>query len=295
MQASAATPHHRRAREGFFDHFLRLFLFIDALSLLAPLVSVVWQVTLCRGWQIPLSPFEPLALALAIWSLYAADHVFDAMRPEPSPREPGRKAFHRAHWPWLAVVAFCSGIGSFAIALTWLSRGAVLSGLAIGGFVLAYFLSIHSGPFWWRGLWPREAVVALGFGLGTFVPLLPREGLSPCTVIAGSTVFFLLCWLNCCAVETWEWQRAGSPFKGKPHSSTQWIACHLSTVAICVGSASLLIGRWLGRGNDLGLAGFSSGTALFLLDQVQGSFSDSILGITADLALCAPFLVLSIH
>jgi len=195
----------------------------------------------------------------------------------------------------MAAIAVSSGAGSFAVALTCLSRGAVLSGLAIGAFVLAYFVSVHSGPFWWRGLWPREAVVALGFGLGTFMPLVPR-GTVPCsTLIAASTVFSLLCWLNCCLVETWEWQRAGSPGEEKPHVSTQWIASHLSALAICVGTTAWLIGRWFGRGNELGLAGFSSAIALLVLAQMQGNISDSILGVTADLALCAPLLVFSIH
>ncbi len=295
MQASAAISDHRRAREGFFHHFLRLFLFVDALSLLAPLVAVAWQVTLSRCWQIPLSPLEPLALALAIWSLYAADHMFDALRPRSSYWEPGRKTFHRAHWPIMALIAFCSGASSFAIALTRLSRGTFLSGLAIGAFVLLYFLSIHSGPFWWRGLWPREAVVALGFGLGTFMPLV-RPGTFPSrTLLAASAVFALLCWLNCCAVETWEWQRSGSPAEEKPHISTRWIACHLSTLAICVGTGALLLGGYWGRGNELGLAGFSSGTALFVLAQVQTGFSDSILGVTADLALCVPLLFFAVR
>src|SRR3954469_4725926 len=208
--------------------------------------------------------------------------------------EPSRKTFHREHWPLMAVIACCSGAGSFALALTSLSRGAILSGLGIGAFVVAYFLSIHSGPFWWRGLWPREAVVALGFGLGTFMPLAPRGSLPCSALVAASTVFSLLCWLNCCAVETWEWQRAGSPVKRQPHISTRWIASPRSAVAICVGTAALLIGRLLGRGNELGLAGFSSGIALFVLAQVQGGFSDPMLGVTADLALCAPLLVFSI-
>ncbi len=236
-----------------------------------------------------------MALGLAVWSLYAADHVLDAMRTKRSPWEPQRKMFHKRHWPLMAVLGACSGIGALLLALFSLSRDALALALAIGGFVFAYFVCVHSGPFRWRGYWPREGGVALGFGLGTFVPLVPAGTIPSLTLASASAVFFFLCWLNCCAVETWEWQRCGSPTEETPHASTRWIARHLSTLAICVGTGALLVGRWFGRGSDLGLAGFSSATALFLLAEGQTAISDSLLGFSADLALCAPLLFFTVH
>ena len=295
MQASAAIHHHRRAWEGLSDHFLRLLELIDALSLVAPLVAVVWQFSLSRAFQVPLSPSEPLALALAIWSLYAADHVFDAVRTRPSAWEPGRKTFHRVHWQTMAVCGFASSIGSFAIALFSLSRATVGGGLAVSAFVLVYFASVHSRPFRWRGFWPREAVVALGFGLGTSVPLWTEGRLPSLILIPAGAIFSLLCWLNCCAVETWEWRRSGAPPEQRPHSSTLWIAHHLSPLAISVGALALLVGRWSGRGTGLGLAGFSSGAAFFVVSRLQPSLSDAIVGVSADLALCAPLVFLAAH
>jgi hypothetical protein len=295
LQASAAIYHHRRAREGISDHFLRLFLLIDALSLVAPLVAVAWQLALSRGFHLPLSPAEPLALALAIWSLYAVDHVFDTRRARSSHWALSRKRFHNLHWRPLAALAFLSAIGSFAIALFSLSRATLAGGLAVGVFVFIYFASVHSGPFRRRGFWPREAAVALGFGLGTFVPLWTEEKSLFIALMPVSAVFFLLCWLNCCGVETWEWLRSGSPPEQKPHISTRWIAHHISPLAICIAAASLILSRWLGRGYVLGLAGFSSGSALFLLAEVQESLSDTIVGVSADLALCAPLLLIAVH
>lgn len=249
---------------------------------------------LSRVFQLPLSPSEPVALALAIWSLYAADHVLDALRTRSARRQPDRKTFHRLHWPSMAVLALFSAAGSFAIALCSLPRATLAGALAVSLFVLAYFASVHSGPFRWRGFWPREAVVALGFGLGTFVPLWtegnPHFGLMPV-----SAVFVLLCWLNCCAVESWEWLRSGSPPEEMPHVSTRWIAHHLAPLAICVATFSLLVGRSLGRGYGLGLAGFSSGAALFVLARLEEFLSDSIVCVSADLALCSPLVVLVAH
>lgn len=255
----------------------------------------MWQLSLSRDLQSRLSPWEPLALGLAIWALYAADHVFDALRGKSSIREPGRKAFHRVHWQLMAVLAVCSAAGSVAITLSSLSGTILISGLAIGAFVLLYFVSVHSIPARWRGFWPREAAVALGFGLGTFMPLVPAGSLPSAALVAASVVFFLLCWLNCCAVETWEWQRSGRPADGTPHASTQWIAHHLSLLAIGVGGGALLVALWIGRGSELGMAGFSSGAALCLLSQSQDLFSDSILVVSADLALCVPLLFCSLH
>lgn len=295
MQASVDIHHYRQTRNGISSQFLRLFLFIDALSLVAPLVAVVWQFSVWHDLQSRPSPWEPLALGLAIWALYAADHVFDALRGKSSVREPGRKAFHRVHWQIMAVLAVCSGAGSLAITLSSLSDTILVSGLAIAAFVLVYFVSVHCIPVRWRGFWPREAAVALGFGLGTFAPLVPAGSLPSIALIAASIVFFSLCWLNCCAVETWEWQRSGRPSEGTPHASTQWIAHHLSPLAIGVGAVALLIALWLDRGRELGMAGFSSGAALCLLSESQDLFSDSILGVSADLALCVPLLFCSLR
>jgi hypothetical protein len=80
-----------------------------------------------------------------------------------------------------------------------------------------------------------------------------------------------------------------------PHISTRWIAHHLSPLAICVATASLLLGRCLGSSYALDLAGFSSGAALFLLARFQEFLSDSIVWVSADLALCAPLLVFLVH
>jgi hypothetical protein len=288
LQASADINHCTRTRDGIPHQFLRLLLFIDALSLVAPIVAVVWQFALSRDLQSHLSPWEPLALGLAIWSLYAADHVFDALRGNCSLRDPVRKAFHRVHWQLMAALAICSAAGSVAITVSSLSNTVLVTGLAIGAFVLVYFVSVHAIPFRWRGFWPREAAVALGFGLGTFMPIVPAGRLPSAALIAASIVFVLLCWLNCCAVETWEWQRSGRPFDGTPHRSTRWIADHLSGLAIAVGTGALVIGLWLDRGSDLGFAGFSSGAALCLLSRSQDLLSDSMIGVSADLALCVP-------
>jgi hypothetical protein len=295
LQASAALHHHRRAWDGFSHQFLRLFLFVDALSLVAPLVAVIWQLCLFREFRIHPSPAEPLALALAIWTLYATDHVLDAFRAKSSRWEPNRKTFYRLHWPAMASLAVCSGIASFGLAIFSLTRTTLRSGFAISAIVFAYFLFVHSLPSRWRGLWPREAFVALGFSLGTFVPLI-RPGLVPCFIcLAPGIVFFLLCWLNCCAVETWEWQRSGLPLEQTPHISTRWIARHLSTLAIGVGTCALVAGQWLGRGNEFGLAGFSSGAALFVVAQNQAVLPDSLLAVSADLALCVPVFFLALH
>jgi hypothetical protein len=290
LQASAEIHPCTRTRNGIPYQFLRLLLFIDALSLVAPIVAVVWQFALSRDLEPRLSPWEPLALGLAIWALYAADHVFDALRGKCSVREPVRKAFHRVHWQAMAVLAICSGAGSVAITVSSLSETVLVTGLGIGAFVLVYFVSVHAIPFRWRGFWPREAAVALGFGLGTFMPLVPAGRLPSAPLIAATIVFFLLCWLNCCAVETWEWQRSGRPCEGTPHRSTQWIADHLPGLAIGVGAGALLIGLSLSRGSELGLAGFSSGAALCLLSSSQDLVSDSMVGVSADLALCVPLL-----
>lgn len=259
------------------------------------MVAVIWQLFLARDLHSRLSHWEPLALGLAIWALYAADHVLDALRAKTYIREPDRKAFHRLHWPTMAVLALCSGLASFSITVFSLSDGVLAGGLAIAAFVLIYFISVHSGPHRWRGFWPREAAVALGFGLGTFMPLAPIGRLPSATLIAAGTVFVLLCWLNCCAVETWEWQRSGRPSEGTPHGSTRWIANHMSALAIAVGAGALLIGLWFGRSTELGLAGFSSGAALCFLSQTQDFISDSLLGISADLALCVPLLFFAVR
>jgi hypothetical protein len=75
----------------------RLWLWSTILSLDAPLIAVSWQLLLARALHLSVNRLEPLVLALSVWFVYLADHLFDALHPPAAAWKPARKTFYRHH------------------------------------------------------------------------------------------------------------------------------------------------------------------------------------------------------
>jgi hypothetical protein len=140
--------------------------------------------------------------------------------------------------------------------------------------VLVYFGVVHCGIAHCFGLhWPKEAAVAVFFGLGASLAAWTRVETSydVLTVV----LFACLCWINCAAISDWE------------RGSGRW---PIRILAGCVGVAAIAM---LHRERPiLGGAEAASAVAFILLDRSRLKLSADALRVLADVALLSPIFFL---
>jgi hypothetical protein len=270
----------------------RLWLWPNFLSLDAPLVAVLWQILLTRGLAVHVKRGEPLVLALCVWLVYVADRVLDALRPAMGEWEPGRKTFYRRHLRIAVVVGVCLLSLTIPLAYCILRRSTFYAGLTLAIPLLAYFALIHLTPVRWRARWPRELAVACLFTSGTFLAIWTGNNRNVYSLWAPAILFFLLCWANCSAIETWEWQRNILSEDSAPSASTRWAARYLAVIGFATACLAVVMG-YLALA-PVGFAGAAvlSGIALALLAAWRPHLPMNVLRVSVDLALCTPLLAL---
>ncbi len=257
----------------------------SALSLDAPLIAVLWQWLLARSMAVTLNPFEPLALGLAVWLIYIADHLLDTAKPPNGAWEPPRKLFYRRHWHLGLVLAIAVGLALTACGIHLLWASTVRGGLELSVGVAGYFSLIHLTPARWRIRWPREVVVATLFTLGTFGAVWLSNGRNLAPLALPALVFMLLCWTNCSLIETWEWEVSGSSEGDMPNRAARWVAQQSGKVAGAIAILALL------QPSPFSVAGLMSAGALWLVALKRGAIPICLLSPAADLALYSPLLI----
>jgi hypothetical protein len=260
----------------------------NALSLDAPVIAVLWQLLLARSLAVKLNPFEPLALGLAVWLIYVADHLIDTARPASGAWEPPRKLFYRRHWRIVLAFAIAVGLALAACGSRLLWPSTLLGGLQLSCAVAGYFSMIHLTPAGWRILWPREMAVATLFTLGTFGAVWLGNGRNMAPLALPAAIFMLLCLTNCSLIETLEWQAGGSHATDLPNRATRWVAGHTGTVAGAIAFLAVL------QRSPFGIAGVLSGGALWLLALNRRAIPIRLVSPAADLALYSPLLLLAL-
>jgi hypothetical protein len=254
-----------------FDHpFLRPLHLWHLLSLDAPTVAALWTYFLAAADHIALPASSLLAMALAVWILYAADRLLDARLlgasssshraadpwaddfwaadPELQPRH----SFHHRHRR-----AFSTGIVLCALALAALLEElpavAIRLDLALGAPLLAYFLVIHSPaptpvPRSARPSThvPKELAVGLFFAAAAFIPTVVRlPGVRP-ELLPSFLLFALLCSLNGLFIHAWEARESAAQFtknsaqpqhprpsQPRLHPATRLVLRHLRPLTLC--------------------------------------------------------------
>jgi hypothetical protein len=231
-------------------------------------------------------------LALCVWLVYVADRVLDALRPVKGDWEPARKSFYRRHLRIAAIAGLCLLSVTIPLAYCILRRSTFYAGLTLAVPLLSYFAFIHLSPVRWRARWPRELVVACLFTSGTFLAIWSSSNRNVYSLWAPAILFFLLCWGNCSAIETWEWQRNVLSEDSAPSRSTRWAAHHLTVVGFAIACLAVIMG-YLALA-PIGFAGAAllSGIALALLAEWRPHLPMNALRVSVDLALCTPLLTL---
>jgi hypothetical protein len=244
----------------------RIWLWPNLLSLDAPLVALLWQILFIRCFHAAGRALTSVLLVSVVWLIYAADRALDAWRG--SGLRP-RHEFYRRHWRallpvWVLVLAATGWFAWTSLPRELFDRGAWL--LAA---VLVYFGVVHCSQL----CWPKEAAVAVIFGLGASLAAWTRVETSydVLTVI----LFACLCWINCAAISEWE------------RGSGRW---PIGILAGCVGLAAIAVRHH--QRPVLAGAEAASAVAFILLHRSRCKLSADALRVLADVALLSPVFFL---
>ncbi|HEX5431247.1 MAG TPA: hypothetical protein VFW83_04725, partial [Bryobacteraceae bacterium] len=141
----------------------RLWLWPNLLSLDAPVVAVLWQALFILCFHATVKTLPMVILFCAVWMIYSADRVLDVWRGAGS--RP-RHEFCRRHW--IAASPAFFGVLALTVWMTlaFLPHVFFIRGVCLGSAVIVYFGAVHLLPKRFRGLWPKEAAVAVVFALG---------------------------------------------------------------------------------------------------------------------------------
>jgi hypothetical protein len=274
------------------------------LSLDAPTIAALWTWFIARANHIHLPAASIIAMAVAVWTLYAADRLMDARLMDARLLEnaaeedlEARHYFHHRHR-----IAFLTGILLASIALAFLlprlEAAALHLYLVLGGLLVGYFILIHATPSaatsrtTARRL-PKEIAVGIFFASAIFIPTVARRPDLRLTLLPAALLFAALCSLNCLFIYAWEHL---NPSHGHPpHATTRLALRHLPSLAISIPAVAVILlclnkihqAPW-----PIPAACAISATLLLLLHRHPHNIPPITLRAAADLTLITPILLL---
>jgi hypothetical protein len=281
----------------------RLWIWFNVLSLDAPLVAMVWQWLFARCYGVALRWPGFVSLALSVWLIYIADRLLD-LKETMTPAT-ARHTFTRRHRRQLSLAALAA-----LPLLLWgclhLSSVVLRNGAWMTVGVMVYFLAVHAAPPKLRRLWPKELAVGVIFALGTSLVVWSRTTVDRRELLEPTLLFAALCWLNCVAIEHWEWRvrvkyRLPETPQVKlqqlvcddiePHGLTRWVGRHLTQSAAAIALASFLL-LPSASSRPVMIAAVLSAGGLLWLESRSRALSLDALRVLADAVLLSPTLLL---
>jgi hypothetical protein len=269
------------------------------LSLDAPTVAVLWTWFIASATHLRLPLSATLAMALAVWMLYAVDRLMDARHLNPLSTQPNdleaRHYFHHRHRALFLTGILLASV-ALAILLPRLETHAIHLYLILGGLLTGYFILIHATPSAEASRkvahrLPKEIAVGIFFAAATFIPTVARRPDLRLTLFPAALLFSSLCSLNCLFIYAWEHP---TPRPGRPtHATTRFALRHLQAISIALSVAALAFALFAHQTSwPIFTATAASATALLALHLRRHTFSATTLRAAADLALLTPLLLL---
>jgi hypothetical protein len=211
------------------------------LSLDAPTVAAVWSWSFARAAHISLPRFAPLLLAVGTWLVYVADRLLDGLDRANRAQLRERHYFYAQHRKtFLAAGAAVTPVFAWVV-FTRMSPAVRLEDSAVFAVAALYFLLVHAHGRAVERWLPKELAVGVLFAMATGVPTWARIEGHRAALIPAIAVFAMLCWLNCVAIEVWEWPAA---INSGAHRTTQWVGRHLEALAagtaLCAAALALV-------------------------------------------------------
>lgn len=270
----------------------RGWIWLNILSLDAPLVALLWQTLFSRCLDVHIRWPATVALALSTWIIYVVDRLLDARTPSAATLS-RRHEFSRQH----GKLMFWSA-GLVIPILLWsclhLKPVVFRNGLWMLAAVTLYLVIVHTAPERLRSLWPKEVAVGVLFTLGTCLATWSLAGDVETNdqrqiLIAPALLFAALCSLNCIAIEFWEWRRSGET--ATIHPLTAWAGVRLPWIASTIAAASLVLLPFEPP-RPVFVAGLLSAATFVWLSARSDSLPLDTLRLLADAALLSPVLLL---
>lgn len=236
---------------------------------------------------------------LAVWLLYAADRLLDAVprSGQNHARElEERHRFHARHGRgFLLVMAITSA--AMSVLLFHLSPAALRLYAVLGSLLCAYFILIHRPPAAVRpSRLPKELAVGVFFPAAVFIPTVARApalrlDLLPCALLLAA-----VCTLNCLYIYLWEHPRP----RTSAHWTTRAAVSHLpaltfaaafSCVALALGAQRFAAASQISAVHAITAACALSCIAFLALHATRRRVRTTDLRAAVDLALLTPLLV----
>ena len=259
-------------------------------SLDAPTVAALWTWFIARTSHVRLPPAAPIAMALAVWILYAADRLLDVRHLNDRRNElEARHFFHLRHRR-----AFLAGIALSALALAAvlpsLPAPSIRLYLVEGALLTGWFLVLHATPVSHR--LPKEIAVGLFFAAAVFIPTVARQPSLRPGLLPVAALFAALCGLNCLFIYAWEHETPGTIAR-QAHPTTRLALAHLPTLTVLTATAGgVLCLLHVSSSGLIPAACALAALLLLLLDRNRRQLSRTSLRAAADLAMLTPILVL---
>lgn len=279
------------------------------LSLDAPTVAAFWTWYIAAAAHLQLPARVPIAMFVAVWTLYAADRLLDsrvlptapllpctAARQQPAldqlafgpllkfPELEARHIFHHRHRrPMIAGMA-CGAL-LLAALVPELEPAAIRLNLVLGSLLFAYFVLIHATARAHR--LPKEISVGLFFSAAVFIPTVARAPQLRLALLPVALLFAVLCSLNCLLIYRWEHDsERPSPGQQASHWITHNAVRHLSAIALTLAALSLAYSLFTRQTTPLPIA--VSALLLLGLDRLRPRLAPLTLRAAADLVLLTP-------
>jgi hypothetical protein len=268
-----------------------VWLWPNLLSLDAPLIAVLWLHLFAAAEHIEFALPVSLVLALTVWMIYVADRLLDGLRAGPLSHPSARHQFHRAH-PGLLFFLLIAALPLTAWISLKLDLRTLQCGILLMLCVCGYFFVVH-----WidpNSRFPKEPVVAVVFGIGTFFPVWIHTRNPTSAMVVALVLCILICWLNLELIEYAEWAGNGGSYSEIPHGVTGVAGRNMfplcAGLAIGVGLLSLTMPSHVEQPVMLAVALSAGG--LGLLAHYRGRMSLNLLRVLADAALLSPAVIL---
>jgi hypothetical protein len=176
-------------------------LWLNLLSLDAPLVALIWQHFLSRCYPAPLFSAGRCVLGLTVWAIYIADRLLD-VRGAPREDEPRHHRFYRSHRRAWAIALALIVFTDVGLTIFWLRPIVFVHGLIVAGASVVY-LATFTGAGARHVIWKKSAAAIL-FSAGVFL-VASANATGPLTQLLGPWITFaLLCAANLVLIERWK-------------------------------------------------------------------------------------------
>jgi hypothetical protein len=232
-----------------------------------------------------------LLLAVGTWLVYVADRILDGLDNANKAYLRERHYFYSQHRKvFLAAGAIVGPVFAWVV-FTRMSPVVRREDSAVFAVAALYFLLVHTHG---RGIerWlPKELVVGVLFAAATAVPTWARIAGHRLALVPAVAVFAVLCWMNCVAIEVWEWVAVTRIDTGA-HRTTVWAGQHLQGLAAGTAVLSAALALLYLHGGALFCLYLASTIAALLLLLLARSrhFTAMQLRVAVDVVLLTPLL-----